>query len=192
MVFSLEKLSILEVSLLNKKELRQKFSLIIKQLSKARRKQASDDACKHLTHLVNHVTSVASFAPFGNEIDIWPFNIEMIKQKKLLLPKVSGKDLNFYKVADLSELCPSHWNILEPSSAKSNLVKTEEIELIIVPGLAYDKQHQRLGMGKGFYDRFLSLNNSVKSIGVGFLEQQFTESLPLEPHDQALKNILLF
>ncbi|MCH9632180.1 MAG: hypothetical protein S4CHLAM6_05100 [Chlamydiae bacterium] len=178
--------------MLNKKELRKKFSSIVEQMPKDRRLQASEKAFQRLTLLAKEARTVASFAPFGSEIDIWSFNKEMIKSKKLLLPKVSGKDLSFYNVNHLSELAPSQWGILEPSSIKCSPVKVDEIDLFLVPGLAYDKQGQRLGKGKGFYDRFISLHSPKEAIGVGFLEQLFEGSLPVELHDQPLEKVLLF
>ena len=61
---------------------------------------------------------------------------------------------------------------------------------MIVPGLAFDKQNQRLGRGKGYYDRFLStLPKTVTTVGLAF-DFQLTESLPTEAHDMRLQQII--
>ena len=182
----------MEGSLLNKHDLRKKFSLIIEQLSTERKKEASHRACQYLLDLSKEASLIASFAPFGSEIDIWPFNREMIKQKKLLLPRVSGKDLSYYRVENQADLLESQWNILEPDGIKSAPVKVDTVDFVLVPGLAFDMLKQRLGRGKGFYDIFISLHKPKVSYGLGFTEQHSSSLLPIDLHDQVLNDVLLF
>ncbi len=62
-------------------------------------------------------------------------------------------------------------------------------ELLLVPGLSFDKQGNRLGFGKGHYDRYLSSHSHIKCIGV-CASQQMRECIPAEPHDEPMKHIL--
>lgn len=115
----------------------------------------------------------------------------MIQQEKLVLPKVSGKDLVFYHVFSYEELEKSKWNVLEPKSTASP-INPSDISILFVPALCFDTNNYRLGRGKGFYDHFLSLHPTSKSIGVGYQEQLSKLPLPNEQHDQSLDEVLLF
>ena len=91
-------------------------------------------------------------------------------------------------VTDLKDLLPGKFGILEPSE---NCVKVDasEIDLTLVPGLAFDQYRNRLGRGRGFYDRWL-MQLSGKRIGVGF-DYQLVDTVPTEPHDIQLDLIAL-
>ncbi len=66
----------------------------------------------------------------------------------------------------------------------------KDLDAVIVPGLAFDRQHNRLGRGAGYYDRFLStLPKTVTTVGLAF-DFQLTESLPTEAHDMRLQQII--
>jgi len=84
--------------------------------------------------------------------------------KQVILPTVVGKDLvlkSYYSGGTMKQGALGIW---EPDSGENY---TGNIDLVIVPGVAFDRKKKRLGRGKGFYDRFFKNNNSIK-IGVGF------------------------
>jgi 5-formyltetrahydrofolate cyclo-ligase len=66
-----------------------------------------------------------------------------------------------------------------------------QISCILVPGLVFDKNNYRLGYGLGFYDKLLK-NKKCPTIGIGFFEQLFKDSLPIEEHDIKLNQVMLF
>ena len=72
---------------------------------------------------------------------------------------------------------------MEPHSEHHPLATLEEIDLVLVPGLAFDSTGNRLGHGKGYYDRFLSQIPTVSTIGITF-HSQLVPGLAAEPHDQ--------
>ncbi|MBF0493150.1 MAG: 5-formyltetrahydrofolate cyclo-ligase [Deltaproteobacteria bacterium] len=77
--------------------------------------------------------------------------------KKIAFPKVcldSGK-LDFYWVGSLKDLSKTRWGVKEPKASSAKLSTPHELDLIVVPGLAFDEKKYRLGRGKGFYDRTL-------------------------------------
>jgi 5-formyltetrahydrofolate cyclo-ligase len=160
----------------SKEALRLQFHTIRAQIASPRR----HDASIQLLNLLYLKGMVASFASFGDEIDLWRLNEELARQGRLLLPKVVGQELHFCPVAQLKDLKLSAWGILEPTAQSY----AGMIDAILVPGLAFDRNGHRLGYGKGYYDRFLNTFNGQK-IGVGFKEQM-TDSLPAEAHDVAV------
>ncbi|MCQ2604133.1 MAG: 5-formyltetrahydrofolate cyclo-ligase [Spirochaetia bacterium] len=114
--------------------------------------------------------------------------------KRLAVPLVVGDDLEFYEIRDLgTELAPGAFGILEPVSGSHKLdIKTlAEIDsVILVPGLAFDRDNYRLGRGKGFYDRFFSrLPENVLKIGIGY-DFQKVDTVPREQHDCPLDMII--
>jgi 5-formyltetrahydrofolate cyclo-ligase len=83
----------------------------------------------------------------------------------------------------LEDLEIRHFGICQPSYDRVEEVPLVDIDLVVVPGVAFDKKNIRLGRGHGYYDRFLSgLPNTTKTIGLAF-DFQVLEDLPKDPHD---------
>ncbi len=79
------------------------------------------------------------------------------------------------------ELSIGSYGILEPRTEKIRKTRVEDIDLIIVPGVAFDKKGNRIGHGKGYYDRLLDKTNATK-IGLAF-EFQLLKEIPTDKHD---------
>lgn len=99
-------------------------------------------------------------------------------RKHFFLPRVNGVNLDILPY-DESRLELGSFHIEEPSG--DDLADPMELELIIVPAVAYDRRGNRLGRGKGFYDRLLATTKATK-IGVGY-EFQLVDDIPTEQHD---------
>ena len=107
--------------------------------------------------------------------------VPKVKQKKGVMDavKLEGKK---------HPLEPSSYGILEPVEAKKFPV--EKIDLIIVPGLAFDEKLNRLGRGGGYYDKFLAQKGcTAKKCGVAY-EMQIVDKLPVKEHDQKMDIII--
>lgn len=102
-----------------------------------------------------------------------------IKDKHFFLPKVISNDLEIYPY-NKSKLLIGYYNIKEPYGDILP-IHPEELDLIIVPGIAFDNEKNRLGRGKGFYDRLLQHTNVIK-IGIGY-NFQLIESIPHNEND---------
>ncbi len=162
-------------------------------ISKERREAAGLKLLEELLPILGPCKKVLSFHSMEKEIDTSLVNEYLVKEKKLLLPKVSGAVITIYHVKEPSqELQQSSWGIWEPNPVLCVPAQFEEIDCILVPGLGFDLYKQRIGYGKGHYDRLLAERIiRAKSIGVGFKEQLVEEGLSSEAHDIPLDEILL-
>lgn len=125
--------------------------------------------------------TVLAFWSLPDEVDTHDFIIKWAAQKRIVLPVVVGDELELrlYKGVEYLEKS-SGFGIMEPKAGE--LVDPKEIDFAIIPGVAFDRNGNRLGRGKGFYDRTLpKLINAVK-IGVAY-EFQLIDSVPVSEHD---------
>lgn len=107
--------------------------------------------------------------------------------KRVALPKVKGKELELFEIRNIdSDVSPGAWGIPEPRG--SALVKLDELDVIIVPGAAFDERGNRLGYGAGFYDKLLSTFTKL-SVALAF-EEQIVPKVPADPHDVPVRKII--
>lgn len=174
----------------DKKNLRIDLKNLRLSLSEKRRVKAASDLFSSLIPLLSPFSSILSFASFQSEIEMGAFNLYLAKEGRLLLPRMEGDFLEIYQVSDLSkQLASNSFGLLEPIPQLCQ--KVENIEVVLVPALGFDKNHHRIGYGKGFYDRFLSALPHALTIGVGFKEQ-LVDKLPIEETDYPLSELHLF
>jgi len=121
---------------------------------------------------------VGIYMAYGHEVDI----TKLLKQADITccVPVCDGDyQMSFYLVDENTVFKKSHYGILEPVNAK--IIDKNEIDMIIVPMVAFDAQRHRMGHGKGYYDRYLKDYQGMK-IGVAFECQKFPQ-LDVYPHD---------
>lgn len=99
--------------------------------------------------------------------------------KKVYVPKVNGTDMSFHPIAAFSDLEEGYRGIPEPITKPANII---EPGLMIIPGVAFDKNRNRLGYGKGYYDRFLSTHHNLRTLAISF-ELQLEEKIPSDKFD---------
>ncbi len=92
-------------------------------------------------------------------------------------------------IANLDDLVVGQFNLLTPNPATLKLLEPSELDLIIVPGVAFDKDGRRLGMGAGYYDRFLLKANKAELIGAAWAAQ-ILETVPTDDHDKPVNYLL--
>jgi len=107
--------------------------------------------------------------------------------RQLYAPKIQGETLAICPLNTWEDLRPGTFGILEPYEI-ANPAEPEEMDLIIVPGLAFDSRGHRIGYGKGHYDRLLKSTRGYK-VGLAFAEQML-ETVPDETHDVPLDLII--
>ena len=124
---------------------------------------------------------VALYKALQDEVDIdYLINYSLNCGKIVILPRVKDNNLIFIKVDKDTIYEKSSMSIEEPIYDKEK-VYNGNIDLIIVPGLGFDNNYNRIGYGKGYYDRFLR-NNDVMKIGVCF-SKQIRKSIPANKED---------
>jgi 5-formyltetrahydrofolate cyclo-ligase len=124
-------------------------------------------------------TIIASYQPMAAEPDISEFNAWAENNFQLVYPRVIGDSLEFAP----GPLSPGRFGIGEPTGKR-----VDQIDLVLVPALAIDQQGNRLGKGKGFYDRFLSGFEGI-SYAVVF-DEEVLETIPIEDHDQTVAGVI--
>lgn len=135
---------------------------------------------------------VLLFASLADEPDTWPALKQSLRsKKKLYLPAVlpSGR-LGLYRVKDLKrDLKRGAFNVLEPKRLKSAQARISEMDLVIVPGLAFDLSGRRLGRGKGYYDRLLKPGKNPFCLALAF-ENHLVKKIPEDYFDRRVHAIL--
>lgn len=114
-----------------------------------------------------------------DELSTHQFIDKWAEKKHFFLPRVNGVNLDILPY-DKSKLALGSFHIEEPTG--NDTADISQIELIVVPGVAYDRRGNRVGRGKGYYDRLLASSRATK-VGVGYDFQLIDEDIPCEPHD---------
>ena len=181
----------------DKKSLRKEYISKRDVLHASDREKASEMILKELEkeRLFNGAKNILLFASFGSELPTDNiFKLCKKLGKSVYYPKVVEKDIIFYKVEYLSELSSGFHGIREPSGETEKYIFSDEsgMDLIIMPGVAFDNEGYRLGYGGGFYDRFLAKMPVFiqNSIAIGYKMQE-TEHIPADEHDVKPGKIIL-
>lgn len=111
--------------------------------------------------------------------------------KRVVVPLVHGRTLRLSEVRDLGrDLAPGAFGVWEPTPKASRPVRPEELDLVLVPGVAFDRSGHRLGHGQGYFDRFLTrLPRTTPTVGLCFAFQ-LLDRLPVSSHDQTVQTVL--
>jgi 5-formyltetrahydrofolate cyclo-ligase len=171
---------IMEKAVLRRQILAQRNSLDSKVYESLSLQAQQSLLCTEIFRLAKRL---ALYSPINNEVRTEKIFVAATRaEKQVFYPRVNGSDLNFCEVGALDELSPGSFNVMEPT--KPCGIAPEELDLIVLPGVAFDIDGRRLGYGKGFYDRFLALTSpECVVIGLGF-DLQLKAVLPEELHDQ--------
>ena len=130
-------------------------------------------------------TTVLLYHSLPDEVQTHAFVEKWHQQKKVLLPVVVGDilELRHYTGKDCLQLGAFH--IEEPTGEA--FTEFEKIEFALIPGVSFDKQGNRLGRGKGYYDKLLPL---LQSYNIGICYQfQAREKIPAEPFDRSMNEV---
>ncbi len=117
---------------------------------------------------------------------------KLSKSVSVPITNVKEKRLDAIHINDVSEdLVPGYCGIPEPEKSLciNNIIKPENIDVVILPGSVFDERGGRFGYGGGFYDRFLEKNPRAVRIGLAF-ELQTVAEAPVKPHDELLDYII--
>lgn len=165
----------------------------------AKRRNLAAEMCLHRSLLVQQrlietpefqkSTAVALYSPVRNEVFTeLVFQQALAMGKLVVYPRVNGCQMEFVQVMDASELIPGAFGVLEPRGERK--VPAADLDMIITPGVAFDRSGHRLGYGKGFYDRVLhGIRRPGVLAGLCF-ELQLVDKLPAEEHDVRMDMVI--
>ena len=176
-----------------KASLRQRVRDALRSLSPADRLAGSIQACTRLQQepVWREATWVLLYAPLPDELDVLPLVRDALlagKSVALLRFDPVQKIYLACRVVNLSDdLRIGHHGIPEPSD-NCPVVRLNQLDFVVVPGVAFAMDGRRLGRGKGVYDRLLTAVRGSKC-GAAF-DEQIVDDLPVEPHDIRLDCIL--
>lgn len=173
-----------------KDEIRRLMKEARKRLDRADKQRMDDKITESLQKLKVLQTAdiVYCYASLPYEVEtieimqcLWERNISVA------LPRVCGKDMDFYVIDSLKDLESGYMGISEPSKDCCGARAFNSV--VIVPGLAFDRAGHRIGYGGGFYDRFFEKEPNHVKIGIAYDFQMFTE-IPFEKHDDTMDYIV--
>ncbi len=172
---------------MEKTHIRKKINTMRRMLSEAERLSAAEEVFSRLEQTAAFLMAdkVLMYHSLPDELSTHSFLRKWGSRKHFFLPRVNGVNLDILPYEE-SRLELGSFHIEEPTG--HDTVDPSEIELIVVPAVAYDRRGNRLGRGKGFYDRLLGDVKATK-IGVGY-EFQLLDELPAEPHDVPMDMII--
>jgi len=158
--------------------------------------EVKNEASQKWTHQIiqqdffKKATKIAAFSALPDEINTQELLQAILDSgKQLFLPYVQEDTLFFCPITNLKEdLSSGAFGINEPLDYLRK-PSTEEFDLMLIPGRCFDEKGNRLGRGKGYYDKYLSQNTSLK-VGVCFDVQITAKKLNREPHDKAMDIII--
>lgn len=176
---------------MDKSSLRKAYLEKRRNLSPEEFTSLSGKIAQHLLSFLQNYSCVHLFLPIAKFAEFDTFfllNQSSLSHIKWICSKVDGSDLQHYTVDASTQLKEDKWGI--PSPVNANPADIFEVEVVLCPLLSYDLQGNRLGYGKGYYDKFLSeLKQPFISCGISFFPPQ-TELLQAEAHDIPLNMVV--
>lgn len=152
------------------------------------RRAANEALCRRLLAMeeFQRAHTLLAYAAFGGEADLAALLDEAVRQGKQVAYPVCGEDFSLTAaVPDADGWEVGRYGIRTPLPAKSRVLPPESLDLVLTPCTAFDAQCRRVGMGKGYYDRYLPRCVRAVKIGVAF-EVQRVEHAAVEEHDRRL------
>lgn len=174
---------------LQKKELRRRIKDCILATSQASLEQRSEPLTEQLLRLESFckARTVALYWSLPGEVATHELVRRVAADKRVVLPVVTGEVMHFAEVAaDLSNLQQGAFGVMEPRVGE--VCPPEEIDFMLVPGVAFDREGGRLGHGKGYYDRYFELYKGV-AVGICF-DFQMVDRVPCETFDRRVDMVV--
>ncbi|MFC1691186.1 5-formyltetrahydrofolate cyclo-ligase [Nanoarchaeota archaeon] len=125
----------------------------------------------------------------NNEVNTLNLIDKMLKDKKnIIAPYVKNNKIAISQIFHKKDLNCGTFGILEPKDTQTHFFDEDNLDVVIVPGIAFDERKNRIGYGKGFYDEFLKKTKAAK---IAFaLELQVLDKIPQDPHDEKVDIII--
>ena len=176
-----------------KEDIRKRLIEKRKKLSEKELLEKSKQIKKRLFEMseFQKASNILFYVSYDNEVYTHEMIKDSISNKKNIVVPVTDKknnDLILSKLNSWDDLTLGAYYILEPKKEKIKEISIDELDLIIVPGVGFDSCGNRIGHGKGYYDKLLK-NSEALTIGLSF-EFQVVEKIPNEKHDVSIDMIV--
>ena len=135
--------------------------------------------------------NIAFYVSYDNEVYTHDMIKEsMAKKKNVFVPYVDKKnrDLILSKLKNWGDLQVGAYNVLEPKKECIQEAFVENVDIVVVPGVGFDVKGNRIGHGRGYYDRFLN-GSTAERVGLAF-EFQIVDRIPVDDHDEPVDKII--
>ena len=183
-----------------KKRLRQEILAIRNSMPLLLRQQKSNKILQTVYDIETYKDAevILTYVDYQSEVMTSPLiKRALLEGKKVYCPKVSGNDMDFYRISSLNDLKEGYKGIREPDIVELFIGmqknQSDKKIFVIMPGVAFDKDCHRIGYGKGFYDRFMTQMSETGArfykIGLAY-ECQLVDKVPYETHDISLDIIV--
>ena len=159
-----------------------------KALDAPQRAAANAALCRRVLELDAYraAHTLLLYAAFGGEADLAAVAAEAVRQGKTVAYPVCGEGFTLIAaVPGVDGWAVGQYGIRAPVPERSALLQPEQLDLVLVPCTAFDADCRRVGMGKGYYDRYLPRCQNAVTLGVAF-EVQRVERAAADPHDRQL------
>ncbi len=173
---------------MNKEEIRNRIKSRKSLLSPAEKAQAAATVFNLLERSAafTMAENILLYHSLPDELSTREFLDRWASRKHFFLPRVNGVNLDILPY-DRSTMALGAFQIEEPQG--DDVADISQIEMVVVPAIAYDRRGNRVGRGKGYYDRLLASTKATK-VGVGYDFQLLDEEIPAEPHDVAVDMVI--
>lgn len=176
-----------------KKELRKKILSLRRALSLEERNMGSEQIftrlCKEISF--QKANNVFAYAAMTDEVQTLAILKMMLEaDKKVFLPHIMGKrSMQPIRLKKITDLHAGKYGILTVDAEEGEFIEPEKLDCILVPGVAFDKMGNRLGMGGGYYDTLLP--KAVKAVRLALAyDMQIVDKIPCELHDCRMNLII--
>ncbi|MGD9705438.1 MAG: 5-formyltetrahydrofolate cyclo-ligase [Acidimicrobiia bacterium] len=157
-------------------------------LSVHERAEKSARLCKEIAARYPLTGTVMSYLAFGSEVDLSAVHDAVLAAGgRLLVPRVEKPRIVAVELVPEEEAVVSGFGITEPTGPE---IDPGVIDVVLVPGLAFDRRGGRLGYGAGYYDQFLTrVSSATPRVGTCF-SAQLVDRVPTEPHDELVDVVI--
>lgn len=174
---------------MEKSQLRKQIREIKKQYTPQEKKEKSVAVWKQIEENPHFkkAQTVLAYWSMEDEVYTHEFVQKWASQKTMLLPCVRGEELDIRCFESVDKLCPGEAYAI-PEPVGQLFSEWEKIDLVLVPGVAFDQQGNRLGRGKGYYDKILKQLTAYK-IGISF-DFQLVGRVPVDGQDVKMDHVI--
>ena len=181
---------------MTKGQLRTTLVRRLKQQKEDERRRRSEAIWRKVVRLTafRRANTICCYVALPYEVQTWRMIEAMLARgKRVVVPVVQQRTrrLQLSEVQDLAtDLARGAFGVWEPVANAKRPVNVRDLDLVFVPGIAFDRRGHRLGHGHGYFDRFLArVPKAIPTVGLAF-RFQLLDRLPTAPHDHAVQTVL--